>query len=142
MGKRKVLTLCGSSRFQKEHERAQMELTLRGIIVIPMGMYGHLIPGFDMTGEIKKELDKLHFDKIDISHGIYVVNAPLLVCTKCEKPCESKFHPVGATGYSNSKCCKANAYSCPYIGESTRNEIEYARSLGKEINWLNPPTTA
>lgn len=132
-----VYTLCGSSRFKESHEKAQRDLTLKGHIVIPMGLYGHL-EGLDMGGEVKKMLDRLHFRKIDLSDGIFVVNEKVLVCYKCGKACDTTFHPVGASGYSNSKCCLAEASIKPYIGESTRNEIEYAKSRGKEILYLNP----
>ena len=40
-GKYKVITLCGSTRFKDEFLRVQKELTLKGYIVISVGLFGH-----------------------------------------------------------------------------------------------------
>lgn len=126
-----VVTLCGSSRFKKQHEEAQRNLTLEGKIVIPMGMYGHL-EGIDMDGEIKKQLDVLHFRKIDKSHEIFVVNPMTTVCEKCgNKATEGRI-------FLDSECCYTNIVERPYIGYSTKNEIAYAKSTGKAVRYLNP----
>ena len=37
----KVITLCGSTRFKDEFMKAQKELTLKGNIVISVGLFGH-----------------------------------------------------------------------------------------------------
>lgn len=126
-----VVTLCGSSRFKEQHEEAQRNLTLEGKIVIPMGMYGHL-EGIDMDGEIKKQLDVLHFRKIDKSHEIFVVNPEVPVCAKCSRITES-----------NSWCNSCVDWALgmkriPYIGDSTKNEIAYAISTGTVVKYLNP----
>ena len=71
--KPKVLCLCGSTRFKQEYEQVQKDLTLKGIIVISVGLFGH-IEGLDMNGETKKMLDELHLRKIDMSDGIFVIN--------------------------------------------------------------------
>lgn len=68
-----ITTLCGSTRFQKEYLAAQRELTLRGEIVISVGLFGHL-EGLDMDGDTKRLLDELHLRKIELSDGIFVVN--------------------------------------------------------------------
>lgn len=78
-----VTTLCGSSRFSDLHMQVMMSLTLQGRVVIPMGCYGHAdfpvgarfltSDGDEMTPE-KQRLDELHFRKIEMSDGIYVVN--------------------------------------------------------------------
>ena len=41
VGKYKVVTLCGSTRFKDEFYKVQKELTLKGYIVISVGLYGH-----------------------------------------------------------------------------------------------------
>jgi hypothetical protein len=78
MKKRKKITLCGSSRFKEEFAKVNEKLTLEGKIVISMGVWGHHLTEEEkeekFTPEIKEDLDKLHFDKIDESHGIFVVN--------------------------------------------------------------------
>ena len=71
--KPRVMTLCGSTRFRAEYEAANRALTLRGIIVISVGLFGHGEPEA-LSEDVKGRLDELHLRKIDISDGIYVIN--------------------------------------------------------------------
>ena len=41
VGKYKVITLCGSTKFKEEYLEAQKRLTLEGNIVISVGLFGH-----------------------------------------------------------------------------------------------------
>ena len=41
VGKYKVITLCGSTRFKDAFMEAQKRLTLEGNIVISVGLFGH-----------------------------------------------------------------------------------------------------
>ena len=41
VGKYKVITLCGSTRFKDAFMEAQKKLTLEGNIVISVGLFGH-----------------------------------------------------------------------------------------------------
>ena len=100
IGKYKVITLCGSTRFKEQFLEAQKRLTLEGNIVISVGLFGHSGDEEVWTGGTKEMLDDMHKRKIDMADGIYVIN-------------------VGG-----------------YIGESTRSEIDYARSRGKTIAYL------
>jgi|SRR3989338_901120 len=68
-----VWTICGSSRFKQEIIDAVKKLTLEGKIVISLGLFGHADKEA-ITHEIKATLDLLHFRKIDLSDGIYVVD--------------------------------------------------------------------
>lgn len=102
VGKYKVITLCGSTRFKEQFLEAQKQLTLEGNIVISVGLFGHSGDDEVWADGVKKMLDDMHKRKIDMADAIYVIN------------------PGG------------------YIGESTRNEIEYARRNGKEIMYLEP----
>ena len=107
IGNYKVITLCGSSRFKEDFFKVQKDLTLKGNIVISLGLFGH--SGDDEVWEnmnegtltnTKKMLDDMHKRKIDMADEIFVVN-------------------VGG-----------------YIGESTKSEIEYAKIHGKKVNYL------
>ena len=109
MGKYKVVTLCGSTRFKDAFMEIQKQLTLEGNIVISVGLFGH--SGDSEVWEnmdegtltaTKAMLDDMHKRKIDMADEIYVLN-------------------VGG-----------------YIGESTQSEIEYARKTGKAIRYLEP----
>jgi hypothetical protein len=105
----KVITLCGSTRFKDEFQKVQKDLTLKGNIVISVGLFGH--SGDNEVWEnmdegtltkTKEMLDDMHKRKIDMADEIFVIN-------------------VGG-----------------YIGESTKSEIEYAKSNGKKVNYLEP----
>lgn len=72
IGKYKVITLCGSTRFKEDFERVNRELTLSGYIVISVGAFGHA--GDIFTDEQKEMLDDIHKRKIDMADGIYVIN--------------------------------------------------------------------
>ena len=107
VGKYKVITLCGSTRFKDEFIEAQKRLTLEGNIVISVGLFGH--SGDNEVWEnmdegtltaTKEMLDDMHKRKIDMADEIFVIN-------------------VGG-----------------YIGESTRSEIEYATAHGKNVRYL------
>jgi hypothetical protein len=100
VGKFKVITLCGSTRFKDEFIEAQKRLTLEGNIVISVGLFGHSGDDEVWTENTKPMLDEMHFRKIDMADEIFVIN-------------------VGG-----------------YIGSSTKNEIEYAISKKKPVNYL------
>lgn len=100
VGKYKVITLCGSTKFKVEFIKAQKELTLQGNIVISVGLFGHSGDNEVWTDDTKEMLDDMHKRKIDMADEIFVIN-------------------VGG-----------------YIGTSTKSEIEYAKSKGKDINYL------
>lgn len=107
VGKYKVVTLCGSTRFKEQFMRAQKELTLKGYIVISVGLFGHagdseVWENMDENTltKTKEMLDDMHKRKIDMADEIYVIN-------------------VGG-----------------YIGESTKSEIEYAKKTGKAVKYL------
>ena len=107
VGKYKVVTLCGSTRFKEEFMRVQKELTLKGYIVISVGLFGH--SGDNEVWEnmdegtltkTKEMLDDMHKRKIDMADEIFVINVD------------------------------------GYIGDSTRSEINYALVHGKKVNYL------
>lgn len=107
VGKYKVITLCGSTRFKDAFMEAQKRLTLEGNIVISVGLFGHsgddeVWDGMDegTLSKTKEMLDDMHKRKIDMADEIYVIN-------------------VGG-----------------YIGDSTRSEIEYAKATGKPVKYL------
>lgn len=72
VGKYKVITLCGSTKFKDEFMRVQKELTLQGNIVISVGCFGHA--GDKFTDKQKLMLDDMHKRKIDMADEIFVIN--------------------------------------------------------------------
>ena len=107
VGKYKVITLCGSTRFKEAFMEIQKRLTLEGNIVISVGLFGHsgdneVWDGMDegTLSKTKEMLDDMHKRKIDMADEIFVIN-------------------VGG-----------------YIVSSTRSEIEYAKATGKGVSYL------
>ena len=107
VGKYKVITLCGSTRFKDAFMQMQKKLTLEGNIVISVGLFGHsgdreVWEGMseDTLTQTKIMLDDMHKRKIDMADEIFVINVN------------------------------------GYIGESTRSEIEYAKRTGKAVRYL------
>ena len=74
VGKYKVITLCGSTRFKDAFMEAQKRLTLEGNIVISVGMFGHAGDQEVWTEGTKEMLDDMHKRKIDMADEIYVIN--------------------------------------------------------------------
>jgi len=74
VGKFRVVTLCGSTRFKDAFMEAQKRLTLAGNIVISVGLFGHSGDNEVWTEGTKEMLDNMHKRKIDMSDGIYVIN--------------------------------------------------------------------
>ena len=74
VGKYKVITLCGSTRFRDAFLEAQKQLTLEGNIVISVGLFGHAGDEEVWTPGTKDMLDDMHKRKIDMADEIYVIN--------------------------------------------------------------------
>lgn len=74
VGKYKVITLCGSTKFKDEFLIEQKRLTLEGNIVISVGLFGHSGDDEVWTENIKKILDDMHKRKIDMADEIFVIN--------------------------------------------------------------------
>ena len=74
VGKYKVITLCGSTKFKDEYMKAQKDLTLQGNIVISVGLFGHSGDDEVWTEGTKEMLDNMHKRKIDMADEIFVIN--------------------------------------------------------------------
>ncbi len=74
VGKYKVVTLCGSTRFRDAFMEAQKRLTLEGNIVISVGLFGHSGDDEVWTEGTKEMLDDMHKRKIDMADEIFVIN--------------------------------------------------------------------
>jgi len=91
----KVVTMCGSLKFQEQLMMESARLELEGFCVLSV-IYPSKAKALYTENEIAL-FRKMHFKKIDMSDAIFVVN-------------------VGG-----------------YLGDSTQQEIAYAKSNGKEI---------
>ena len=74
VGKYKVITLCGSTKFKDAFIQAQKKLTLEENIVISVGLFGHSGDGEVFTEGVKEMLDDMHKRKIDMADEIFVIN--------------------------------------------------------------------
>jgi hypothetical protein len=91
-----IITLCGSTKFIKEFNNANMWLTMHGNIVLTVGSFHHSDNDPEIRDIIMKNkttLDYLHKTKISMSNAVMIIDV-------------------------NN-----------YIGDSTREELEYARLL-------------
>lgn len=69
----KIITLCGSTKFKDEFMAVQKRLTLEGVIVLSVGVFGHS-DNEVWSEDMKIMLDKMHKVKIDMADEIFVVN--------------------------------------------------------------------
>jgi len=74
VGKYKVVTLCGSTRFKDKFFEVQKRLTLEGCIVISVGLFGHSGDDEVWSEGTKEMLDDMHKRKIDMADEIFVIN--------------------------------------------------------------------
>ena len=74
VGKYKVITLCGSTKFKDDFYKEQKRLTLEGNIVISVGIFGHSEDDSIITDSVKEMLDDMHKRKIDMADEILVIN--------------------------------------------------------------------
>ena len=71
--KPKVVCLCGSTKFKEAYLKAQKEFTLKGLIVVSVGFFGHA-DGWEDSEHMKPMFDALHLRKIDLADAVFVLN--------------------------------------------------------------------
>lgn len=103
----RIVCLCGSTRFSRAFQKANLKETLAGRIVLTIGcdihsdtaLFAHLSE--QEREQVKARLDALHFEKIRMADEILVLNVE------------------------------------GYVGYSTAREISYAARKGKRIRFLS-----
>lgn len=88
VGKYKVITLCGSTRFKDAFIEEQKRLTLEGNIVISVGLFGHSGDNEVWTEGTKKMLDDMHKRKIDMADEIFIINVGGYIGTSTQSEIE------------------------------------------------------
>ena len=73
IGKYKIVTLCGSTKFKDEFLKVQKQLTLEGNIVISVGMFGHADDEI-LDEKTIEMLGDMHKRRIDLADEIFVIN--------------------------------------------------------------------
>ena len=99
VNKMKIITICGSLKFEADIKKWAEKLTLEGNCVLSI-IYPVTAGVETYTSEQRESFAKTHRKRVDLSDAIFVVNKG------------------------------------GYIGNSTQNEIEYAKAHGKEIIFL------
>ena len=86
IGKYKVITLCGSTRFKEQFLEQQKRLTLEGNIVISVGLFGH-----SGDEEVWKPGTKEMLDKsiATASLAAAIINANILIVIFIKTPSET-----------------------------------------------------
>jgi DNA-directed RNA polymerase subunit RPC12/RpoP len=111
-GKIKVITLCGSLRFESAFHYWNEILTLQKYIVISVSVLPSIKNGKNWyTDEQKQILDEVHCKKIDLADAIFVIDQP----------------------HSGTQS---------YIGESTQREIEHAKKTFKQVYFASKSCNA
>lgn len=133
----KIVCLCGSTRFAEAYREANLRETLAGHIVLSVGCDTKSDQWVGLTEADKARLDELHLRKIDLCDEVLVLNCLRPWCHKCGQWCKVFVNYAdGADG--KSTCCFVLPRKRPYIGESTRREIDYACAHGKPVRYLEP----
>ena len=77
-GEAKVITLCGSTRFEAEFAEVNQRLTMDGCVVISLRMFSLPdLPDYDWTtdcSDLKGRLGVTHFQKIRMADEVYIVD--------------------------------------------------------------------
>ena len=103
VGKYKVITLCGSTRFKDAFIEAQKRLTLEGNIVISVGLFGHSGDSEVWAEGTKEMLDDMHKRKIDLADEIYVINVGGYIGTSTKSEIEYAIATKKPVSYLESK---------------------------------------
>lgn len=106
-----IVVLCGSTRFVDEFRRQTLRLTLDGYIVLSIGCDTKSDADLEAAGLVEFTPGlKARLDELHLRKIDLADEVRILDC------------PVGGV---------------PYVGESTRREIEYATRLGKPVRYLS-----
>ncbi|WP_457208137.1 hypothetical protein [Nocardioides sp. P5_C9_2] len=74
----KVVTLCGSTRFEAEFAEVNQRLTMEGCLVFSLGMFSLPdLADYDWAADaadLKGRLGRVHFQKIRMADEVYVVD--------------------------------------------------------------------
>lgn len=106
-----IICLCGSTRFAAAFHEWNLRLTLEGHIILSIG--ADMKTDAEVFENMQAEQVETIKRQLDVLHlrKIELADRIMVLNDMVE--------------------------GRPYIGDSTKREIEYARSLGKPIMWLN-----
>ena len=103
-----IVTLCGSTRFNDSFTEWQFKETLEGKIVLTIGC--SMKTDTEIFGQLSPEDLRLTKARLDILHLHKIAMSDEILVLNIDG----------------------------YIGESTEREIEYAKSIGVKVRYLEP----
>ncbi|AYC36395.1 hypothetical protein [Streptomyces griseorubiginosus] len=113
-----IVVICGSTRFMAEMAQADLRETVAGRIVVK--------PGFDMKSP----------------HGLSTDPADAEAEAEADAPTQTQVQALmvrlGELHRAKIRLADEVLIVGDYIGDSTRAEIAYARSLGKPVRFTHP----
>ncbi|MFD5598004.1 hypothetical protein [Streptomyces griseorubiginosus] len=109
-----VVVICGSTRFMAEMAQADLRETVAGRIVVK--------PGFDMKSP----------------HGLGIDPADAEAEVDAQVQLQALKVRLGELHRAKIRLADEVLIVGDYIGDSTRAEIAYARSLGKPVRFTHP----
>lgn len=104
VGKFKVITFCGSTKFKEQFLAEQKRLTLSGHIVISVGMFGHSGDAEVWSDGVKEMLDEMHKRKIDMADEIFVIDVDGYVGSSTMSEIEYEKNTNKPITYFSSTC--------------------------------------
>lgn len=137
----RIVCLCGSTRFYDAYMKANAAETMKGNIVLSVGFFMH------HENRMKKFYEALSVLATYEGH-------PESFRSKAREALTNYSHPEGAVGISEEEKIQLDQLHMRkidladeilvinvdgYIGNSTRNEINYAAMQGKPIRYLEQP---
>jgi hypothetical protein len=106
IGKYKIITLCGSTRFKDQFIEEQKRLTLEGNIVISVGLFGHSGDNEVWSEKTKEMLDDMHKRKIDLADEIFVINVEGYIGSSTRSEIDYALKTNKAVNYLDSQSAK------------------------------------
>lgn len=106
----KIITLCGSTKFKEQFERANAFLTLQGNIIISLAFFEQS-EGFEITEKQAELLGNLHFRKIDISDEIFVIDVDGYIGSSTKKEIEYAKEKGKAIRYYSNGEISSNVFN-------------------------------
>jgi len=67
----KVITLCGSTKFEEKYREINAKLTLEGNVVLSCGVFNYKNPDKEDKRDL---LQAIHRQKIDMADEIFIIN--------------------------------------------------------------------
>lgn len=140
MTKRKIVCLCGSTEAHENYVEANLRETLKGNIVLSVGVFGHR--DIEVHGRAidlnqhKGELDRLHHDKVRMADEVLVVG-------RVGQSTQREIDLAGELGIPvryfdreqpNGFQVKSSIPVLPMLDEAKSLEF-YVEFLGYEVEW-------